>query len=181
MLQGANYEDLRRATAQKLGAMEFDGFGIGGAIEKDRLAEIVRWCTEELPDNKPKHLLGISEPNDIFAAIEQGVDTFDCVSPTRVARNGAAYTFDGRYNVKAARYFDDFGPLDPDCGCYTCKNYTRAYINHLFKAKEILAAILVSYHNEHFVIKLVDDIREAIKNNSFHELKDSWLARYYAN
>lgn len=181
VLQGANYEDLRRATAQKLGAMEFDGFGIGGAIEKDRLAEIVRWCTEELPDNKPKHLLGISEPNDIFAAIEQGVDTFDCVSPTRVARNGAAYTFDGRYNVKAARYFDDFGPLDPDCGCYTCKNYTRAYINHLFKAKEILAAILVSYHNEHFVIKLVDDIREAIKNNSFHELKDSWLARYYAN
>jgi queuine tRNA-ribosyltransferase len=180
VLQGANYEDLRRETARKLGSMDFDGYGIGGAIEKDKLGEIVRWCTEELPVNRPKHLLGISEPDDIFDAIENGVDTFDCVSPTRVARNGAAYTLDGRFNIKAAKNFDDFGPLDPDCDCYTCKNYTRAYINHLYKAKEILAAILVSYHNEHFTIKLVDDIRASISSNTFGELKQQWLARYYA-
>lgn len=180
VLQGANYEDLRRSTARHLGNMGFNGFGIGGAIEKSQLGEIVRWCTEELPANKPKHLLGISEPDDIFSGIENGIDTFDCVSPTRVARNGAAYTLDGRFNLKAARYFDDFSPLDPDCDCYTCQNYTRAYINHLYKAKEILAAILVSNHNEHFIIKLVDDIRASINNDTFKELKESWLKRYYA-
>lgn len=180
VLQGANYEDLRRETAKKLGGMDFDGYGIGGAIEKSQLGEIVHWCNEELPVDKPKHLLGISEPDDIFAAIENGVDTFDCVSPTRVARNGSAYSLDGRFNIKAARYFDDFGPLDPDCDCYTCRNYTCAYINHLYKAKEILAAILVSNHNEHFIIKLVDDIRASITSGSFTELKTSWLTRYYA-
>ncbi len=179
VLQGAHYEDLRRQTAKKLGDMDFDGFGIGGAIEKDKLGEIIGWVNEELPANKPKHLLGISEPNDIFAAIEMGVDTFDCVSPTRVGRNGSAYTLDGRYNIKSAKYFEDFGPLDPDCNCYTCKNYSRAYINHLFKAKEILAAILVSYHNEHFVIKLVDDIRNSLSDNTFDALKKTWLERYY--
>lgn len=179
VLQGANYEDLRRETAHYLQTLDFDGFGIGGAIEKDRLQEIVRWANEELPADKPRHLLGISEPDDIFNAIEVGIDTFDCVSPTRVARNGAAYTLDGRFNIKAGKYFDDFRPLDPDCDCYTCKNYTRAYLNHLYKAKELLAAILVSNHNEHFIIKLVDDIRTSITNGTFLELKKLWLARYY--
>ena len=179
VLQGANYEDLRRQTAKYLGGLDFDGFGIGGALEKSTMGEIVRWCTEELPYDKPKHLLGISEPDDIFAAIEQGIDTFDCVSPTRVARNGAAYTLDGRFNIKSAKYFEDFGPLDPNCDCYTCQNYTRAYINHLFKAREILAATLVSYHNERFIIKLVDDIRKSIEDGSFDELRNKWLARYY--
>lgn len=179
VLQGAHYEDLRRKTAQILGAMEFDGYGIGGAIEKSQLGAIVRWCNEELPDTKPRHLLGISEPDDIFDAIENGVDTFDCVSPTRVARNGAAYTLDGRYNIKAAKWSDSFTPLDPDCDCHTCRNYTRAYIQHLFKAKEILAAILVSYHNEHFIIHLVDMIRKSINTNTFHDMKTSWLRRYY--
>ena len=179
VLQGANYEDLRRQTAKYLGGLDFDGFGIGGALEKSTMGEIVRWCTEELPYDKPKHLLGISEPDDIFAAIEQGIDTFDCVSPTRVARNGAAYTLDGRFNIKSAKYFEDFGPLDPNCDCYTCQNYTRAYINHLFKAREILSATLVSYHNERFIIKLVDDIRKSIEDGSFDELRNKWLARYY--
>ncbi len=179
VMQGANYEDLRRETAKHLGSLDFDGFGIGGAIEKDQLGSIVRWINEELPANKPKHLLGISEPNDIFAAIEMGVDTFDCVSPTRVARNGAAYTLDGRFNVSAAKYDRDFSALDPDCDCYTCNNYTRAYLHHLFKAKEMLASILVSLHNERFIIRLVDDIRTAIGNDSFHDLRSSWLARYY--
>ncbi len=179
VLQGANYEDLRRETAQKLGSMDFDGFGIGGAIEKTQLGDIIRWVNEELPVDKPKHLLGISEPDDIFAAIAHGVHTFDCVSPTRVARNGAAYTLDGRFNIKSAKYYENFGPLDRDCDRYTRKNYTRAYINHLFKAKELLAAILVSYHNEHFIVKLVDDIRHSIETNTFENLREPWLTRYY--
>jgi queuine tRNA-ribosyltransferase len=180
VLQGANYEDLRRQTAKHLGAMDFDGYGIGGAIEKLRLGDIVRWVNEELPADKPKHLLGISEPDDIFAAIEMGVDTFDCVSPTRVGRNGAVYSRDGRYNIKAAIHRESFMPLDPDCSCKVCAQYTRAYIHHLFKAKELLAFTLVSYHNEHFIISLVDQIRRSIQDNSFQELQLAWLSRYYA-
>lgn len=181
VLQGANLEDLRRQTAKRLGAMEFDGYGIGGAIEKSKLGTIIRWVNEELPFDKPKHLLGISEPNDMFEAVAVGVDTFDCVSPTRVARNGAAYTLDGRFNISRSIYRDDFGPLDPDCDCYTCSNYSRAYINHLLRAKERLAATLVSIHNEAFIIKLVSDMRNSILDGSFEDLRKSWLARYYKN
>lgn len=180
VLQGAQYEDLRRQTGQFMRSLPFDGYGIGGAIEKDKLADIVRWCNEELPREKPKHLLGISEPNDIFTAIENGIDTFDCVSPTRVGRNGAFYTLDGRKNIKGAKYFDDFSPLMKGCNCPVCSNHTRAYIHHLFKAKEILGLTLVSLHNEHFIIKLVDDIRASIEDGSFFQLRDSWLSRYYA-
>ncbi len=180
VIQGAQYEDLRRATSKQLGAMPFDGYGIGGAIQKDKLADIVRWVNEELPKEKPKHLLGISEPNDIFAAIENGVDTFDCVSPTRVGRNGAFYTYEGRKNIAGARYYEDFTALLEDCTCYTCKNYTRAYMHHLFKSKEILGLTLMSLHNEHFIINLVDDIRESINDGSFIKLKEAWLAKYYS-
>ena len=180
VLQGAQYEDLRRQTAQFLGAREFDGFGIGGALEKSQLGTIVRWVNEELPEHKPKHLLGISEPDDIFIAIENGVDTFDCVSPTRVGRNGGAYTYDGRVNITAARYKADFSPLLADCDCYTCQYYTKAYIHHLFRAGERLAATLMSIHNEYFIIKLVSDIRDSITDGTFYDLKRDWLARYYA-
>lgn len=179
VIQGAQHEDLRRATARDLGDQTFDGFGIGGAIEKAKLGEIVRWVNEELPEDKPKHMLGISEPDDIFIAIENGVDTFDCVSPTRVGRNGAFYTYEGRVNIQGAKYKEDFTPLIKDCKCYACKHYTRAYIRHLINAKEILGMTLLSLHNEHFIIKLVDDIRDSIEDGSFHELKKSWLKRYY--
>lgn len=179
VIQGAQYEDLRRQTSQHLGSLPFDGYGIGGAIEKDKLGDIVRWVNEELPKAKPKHLLGISEPNDIFAAIENGVDTFDCVSPTRVGRNGAFYTYEGRQNITAAANATDFGPLLHDCTCYTCQHYSRAYLHHLLKAKEILGFTLMSLHNEHFIIKLVDDIRASIAGGSFHELQTAWLQRYY--
>lgn len=153
VLQGAQYEDLRRQTARHLGTMPFDGFGIGGALEKSQLGTIVRWVNEELPIDKPKHLLGISEPDDIFSAIENGVDTFDCVSPTRVGRNGGAYTLSGRINIIGARYKTDFGPILLDCDCYTYQHYSRAYIHHLFRAHERLAATLMSIHNEYFIIK----------------------------
>lgn len=179
VIQGAQYEDLRRQTSQHLGTLPFDGFGIGGAIEKAKLGDIVRWVNEELPTAKPKHLLGISEPDDIFLAIENGVDTFDCVSPTRVGRNGSFYTYEGRRNIRGAKYKEDFTPLLENCACYTCQHYTKAYLQHLNKAKEILGATLLSLHNEHFIIKLVDDIRASITAGTFFDLKATWLKRYY--
>lgn len=179
VIQGANYKDLREQAAGFMANLPFDGYGIGGALEKAKLGEIISWANHILPIDKPRHLLGISEPDDIFMAIEQGIDTFDCVSPTRVARNGAAYTYEGRVNIKSAKYKQDFGPIIDSCQCYTCTHYTTAYVQHLFRAKESLAGTLLSIHNEHFIIKLVDDIRHSIADGSFHELKRAWLARYY--
>jgi queuine tRNA-ribosyltransferase len=180
VIQGAQYEDLRRKASRDLGNMNFDGFGIGGALEKENLGTIVRWCTEELPEDKPRHLLGISEPDDVFTAIENGADTFDCVSPTRVARNSAFYTSQGRFNLSGAKYKRDFGPLQDGCDCYACLNYSRAYIHHLFKAKEMLSATLISIHNERFVVKMVDDARLAIESGDFFEFKAETLGRYYS-
>lgn len=181
VIQGAQYKDLRQKAASFMAKLDFDGYGIGGALEKGQLGEIIRWVNQILPEDKPRHLLGISEPDDIFLAIEQGVDTFDCVSPTRVGRNGAVYTFDGRINIKGAKFKNDFSSLLDGCPCYTCQNYSKAYVQHLFRAKESLAGTLVSIHNEHFIIKLVDDIRASIKDGSFADLKEEWLGRYYAS
>ncbi|GAA0036240.1 tRNA guanosine(34) transglycosylase Tgt [Brevibacterium metallidurans] len=180
VLQGAQYEDLRRKAARDLGAMDFDGYGIGGALEKENLGTIIRWVCEELPEDKPRHLLGISEPDDLFEAIKTGADTFDCVSPSRVARNAAIYTRDGRYNLTGAKYRRDFGPLDPECDCYTCENYSRAYLRHLYKAKEMLFSTLCTIHNEHFVVSLVAEIRQAMEDGRFAELEAEVLGRYYA-
>ena len=186
VVQGANYEDLRRQACRGLNSITdatgrgFVGFGSGGALEKQNLAAIVGWCTGELPDAKPRHLLGISEPDDLFAAIAAGADTFDCVSPSRVARNAAIYARDGRYNITGARYRRDFSPLDSDCDCYTCGSYTRAYVHHLFKAKEMLAATLCTIHNERFIIRLVDRIRDAIPAGDFEALREDFLGRYYS-
>ncbi|WP_234787627.1 tRNA guanosine(34) transglycosylase Tgt [Mycolicibacterium novocastrense] len=190
IVQGAQYEDLRRQAARGLvtiGAqagpaegLEFDGYGIGGALEKQNLATIVGWVVDELPVDKPRHLLGISEPDDLFDAIAAGADTFDCVSPSRVARNAAVYSTTGRFNITNARFRRDFAPIDAECDCYTCAHYTRAYIHHLFKAKEILSATLCTIHNERFVVRLVDRIRAAIETGEFDELRADVLGRYYA-
>ena len=185
VVQGAQYEDLRRRAARGLVSIVddhgrgFDGYGIGGALEKQNLATIVGWVSSELPADKPRHLLGISEPDDLFDAVAAGADTFDCVSPSRVARNAAVYSTTGRYNITGARYRRDFTPIDAECDCYTCEHYTRAYIHHLFKAKEILSAILCTIHNERFVIRLVDQIRAAIRTGEFDELRAHVLGRYY--
>lgn len=179
VVQGANYEDLRRKCAKFLGAMDFDGFGLGGALEKEKIGEIVGWMADELPEDKPRHMLGISEPDDIFACIENGADTFDCVSPARVGRNGALYTKFGRVNIKRAEFKDDPDPFDKSCDCYTCTNYSRAYLHHLFRAKELLANTLATIHNERFIVRLVDDIRESIENNTFDEFKKQFLSDYY--
>ena len=183
VLQGAQYEDLRRKAARDLGAMresgiEFDGFGMGGALDKSRLGTIVSWMTEELPIHKPRHLLGIGEPVDLFEGVENGADTFDCVAPTREARTSAVYTPQGRFNVSNGAYRRDFSPIDSECACYTCTNYSRAYVNHLFRAKEILGPTLATIHNVHFMVNLVDRMREAIEEGNFAEYKAEFLARY---
>lgn len=188
VVQGAHYQDLRRTAVRGLvalgttdgGPRGFDGYGIGGALEKENLGTIVGWCSEELPDDKPRHLLGISEPDDVLVAIEAGADTFDCVSPSRVARNGAVYSLDGRYNVTGARFRRDFGPPDPECDCYTCSHYSRAYLHHLFKAKERLFATLATIHNERFIIGLVDDARRSIQDGTFDDFAAQFKGRYYA-
>ena len=189
IVQGAQYEDLRRQAARGLVSigeetgpaegLSFDGYGIGGALEKQNLATIVGWVCSELPADKPRHMLGISEPDDLFDAIAAGADTFDCVSPSRVARNAAVYTSTGRFNITNARFRRDFTPIDEDCDCYTCAHYTRAYLHHLFKAKEILSATLGTIHNERFVVRLVDRIRAAIDSGEFDELRADVLGRYY--
>ncbi|MGX1811617.1 tRNA guanosine(34) transglycosylase Tgt [Nocardia sp. NPDC055321] len=184
VLQGAQYEDLRRKAARDLEALrgsegtEFDGYGIGGALEKHNLGTIVGWCCDELPEHKPRHMLGISEPEDIFVAVENGADTFDCVNPSRVARNAAMYVDKGRFNINTARFKRDFTPIDETCDCYTCANYTRAYIHHLFKAKEMLASTLCTIHNERFTVRLVDRVRESIDGGYFQDYKTEFLGQW---
>lgn len=183
VVQGAQWEDLRRRAARTMAGMEadgqrFDGFGVGGALEKERLGTIVAWVCEELGEDRPRHLLGISEPEDLFAGVEAGADTFDCVNPSRVARNAAIYTPTGRYNITNARFKRDFSPLAPGCGCYTCTNHTRAYVHHLFKAKEILSSTLATIHNEWFTLRLVDAMRDSIERGCFEDFRDDMLGRY---
>ena len=185
VVQGAQYEDLRRQACRGLVGTEsdgqrFDGYGIGGALEKAIIGTIVAWCAEELPRDKPRHLLGISEPDDLFAAVAAGADTFDCVNPSRVARNAAIYTADGRYNVNTAASRRAFLPLEEDCDCYTCAHYTRAYLHHLFKAKEMLGATLATIHNERFTVRLVDEIRQSILDDRFDDFRTEFLGRFYA-
>jgi queuine tRNA-ribosyltransferase len=160
--------------------MDFDGFGIGGVFETEEIPTVVKWVNRILPEDKPRHLLGMgANPKDLFLGIENGVDTFDCVSPTRIARNGAIYTSKGRINIKNTKFIRDFSRLDQNCSCYTCDNYTRAYLNHLFKSDEILGAILASLHNEYFIVNTVDNIRETIADNSYIKYKKSFIKSYY--
>lgn len=184
IVQGGRHEDLRKQSARSIGSMDFDGFGIGGSFDKSDVSTAVGWVVDELPEGKPRHLLGIGEPGDIVLGIENGIDTFDCVAPTRIARNGAAYVsrppqpgrsaFD-RINLLNARFATDFAPLDPECGCSTCKKYTKAYIAHLFRAKEMLAATLVSTHNLFFLVQLAKRLRRAIVEERFEEEKKMLL------
>jgi queuine tRNA-ribosyltransferase len=181
VVQGAQYEDLRRKAAQDLATLDFDGFGIGGALDKNKLGTIVNWVNEELPVNKPRHLLGIGEPDDLFVGVENGADTFDCVAASRVARNNAVYGLDGRFNISVSAFKRDFSPIDESCGCYTCKNYTKAYLNHLIKGKEMLSSTLLTIHNEYFIVNLVAKMRQCIIDGNFFEFKEEFLGRFYAS
>lgn len=179
VVQGGAYEELRRESAQVLGAMNFDGYGIGGSFTKEDIGTAVRWVCEELPEEKPRHLLGIGEPLDILLGIENGVDTFDCVAPTRIARNGAVYTYDGRINITNAQYKEDMSPISENEEWYTHK-YTKAYLAHLFRSDEMLAATLASIHNLKFLTTLCEDARNHILAGTFKEFKDTFINRYYA-
>jgi queuine tRNA-ribosyltransferase len=184
VVQGAQYEDLRRAAARELANMSdddgrgFDGFGLGGALEKENLGRIVGWMCDELPDERPRHLLGIADVEDLFEGIAAGADTFDCVAPTRTARHGAAYTPSGPVNLKRAGFKRDFAPIDADCDCQTCAHYSRAYLCHLLRAREINAATLLSIHNVRFIIRLVSAARAAIIAGDFDALQTEVVGRY---
>lgn len=181
VVQGANYEDLRHHAAQEIASLDFDGIGIGGAIEKRVIGDTCAWVCDEMPENRPRHVLGIAAVDDIFACVENGGDTFDCVAPARTGRNGAIYTRDGRYNVKRAAMKHDFGPLEEGCDCYTCKHYSRAYVCHLLRSHELNGFTLATIHNERFFVKLLDDIRASIDDGYFDEFRDESLRRFYAN
>lgn len=180
VVQGARIEELRRESARFMTKLDPDGFGIGGIFEPGEIPTAVKWAIDELPEDKPKHLLGMgNQINDLFLGIEHGIDTFDCIAFTRQGRSGSTYTSTGRINIKNAQFKTDFSPLDPDCACYTCQNHTRAYINHLFKADELLGLTLNSLHNEYFVVNLVDRIRKSIIDGNFYKFKESYLSRYF--
>ncbi len=179
IVQGGQFQDLREASARAIGAMDFAGFGIGGSFTKDDISTAVAWVNQILPPEKPRHLLGIGEPEDLFAGVEQGVDTFDCVIPTRMARHGQLFTKVGKLNILNAKFREDFSPIEPDCGCSTCRHYTRAYLGHLFRAKEMLAGTLASIHNLYFLVNLTKQIRQSMVEGNFHEFKLEFLSHYH--
>ncbi len=182
VLQGGRWEDLRRSTAKKLAKMDFDGYGLGGAFLKEDLGDILKWCCEELPEEKPRHLLGLSRPDDILIGIEKGADTFDCVAPTREARHGRIYTKYGY--IKLAKYKDSDETLDKNCDCPTCQNkWTRKALYKLMKSDnkedKIKYFNLASIHNLRFIVRLTEEAREAILNDNFDNYKETFLKNYY--
>ena len=189
VLQGGHWQDLREKAARDLAAMsidnwQFDGFGLGGAFEKETLGETLAWMTRILPENKPRHLLGLSKPDDIFAGVENGADTFDCVAPTREARHGRIYTLDGDINLKRSEFKDDQRLLDTECDCPTCvAGMNRASLREKLKSLDMNdrseAMTLLSQHNVRFIIRLMEQTRESLTSGSFADFRDVWLKRYY--
>ena len=183
IVQGGIYEDLRDKSFEELSQYDedFAGYALGGlAVGEPRedMYRILEYITPKLPENKPRYLMGVGEPLDMLEAVESGIDMMDCVQPTRIGRHGTVFTKYGRLVIKNKAYELDDRPLDEECDCYACKNYTRGYIRHLFKAKEILGQRLATYHNLHFLIKLMNDSREAIKEGRFKEFKDEFIKNY---
>lgn len=178
IVQGGRHEELRKMSAKQISALEFDGFGIGGTFVKEDMATAVRWVNVILPEEKPRHLLGVGEPIDMILGVENGCDTFDCVAPTRMARNGGLHTKYGKININNAKFKSQTSKFDEDCKCYTCTNYSTAYIHHLFRAKEMLGATLATIHNLYFLNDLMEKVRDSILNDKFFEFKDEFLKNY---
>lgn len=181
IMQGGMYKDLREQSAKDIVAMDLPGYAIGGLSvgePKELMCEVLDYCVDWLPENKPRYLMGVGTPDYLFEGVERGIDMFDCVEPTRIARHGMATTSHGRINIKNARFERDFGPLDPECDCYVCRNYSRAYLRHLFKSKEILSAMLLSEHNVHFLINVMKNIRKSIEEGRFREYKEEFYRKY---
>jgi len=181
IVQGSTYEDLRRACAAEIEGIGFDGYALGGLSvgePKNLRYNITDITAGLLPQGSPRYLMGVGLPQDIIEAVGAGVDMFDCVVPTRYGRNGTAFTSSGKMTVRNSPYIEDFLPLDRECGCYTCKNFSRAYLRHLFNAEEILGLRLVSLHNIHFYLELMRKIREAVRQDRFAEFKKQFLDSY---
>lgn len=182
IIQGGIYKDLRKESAKVLSEMDFDGFGIGGSFTKEDMKEILEITNNALPENKPRHFLGIGEIEDLFFGIENGIDTFDCVSPTRIARNGVIYSYDAgphkkfRINILNNKYKNDFSPISSDKNSYSHK-YTKAYLHHLFKSNEMIAASIASIHNLYFIVNLVKRIRQSILEDRFYEFRKEILGK----
>lgn len=181
IVQGGLFDDLRISCAEQLAEMDFPGYGIGGLSVGETHEEMYR-CLDvllpKMPANKPRYLMGVGHPANLIEGIARGVDMFDCVLPTRNGRTGTVFTHDGKMNIKNACYFDDFSPIDPNCDCYACKNFSRAYVRHLYRAGEILAVRLLSWHNIHFLVHLVSAARQAIIDGRFSEFRRKFLQRY---
>ena len=182
IVQGGPYEDLRKYSAIETVKMNFDGYSIGGVANdgesKEDLYKAVKYSTPYLPEDKLRYLMGVGEPEDILEGVEYGVDIFDCVLPTRIARHGQAFTRNGKINLNNAKFKVDLSPVEEGCDCYCCKNYTRAYVRHLISVGETLGGRLLSIHNIRFLIRLTEEIREAIKNDSFLDYKREFLEKY---
>ena len=180
IVQGGDYEDLRRYCAEKLIEMDFPGYAIGGTSvgeDKETMYRMVKWASDALPFDKPRYLMGVGAVNDLLEAVSRNVDMCDCVLPTRIARHGTLMTSEGRISIRKAIYKNDFTPLDPECDCYTCRNYTKAYLNHLQRTNEGFGTRLMSIHNLRFLVKLMEDARKAIKEDRFNDFKEETLAK----
>ncbi|GAB1475416.1 tRNA guanosine(34) transglycosylase Tgt [Bacillota bacterium] len=181
IMQGGMYADLRRQSAEEIVEMDLPGYAIGGLSvgePKELMYEVMDSCVDHLPKNKARYLMGVGSPDCLFEGVERGIDMFDCVLPTRIARNGLAMTSRGRVTIKNAKYEKDFTALDPECDCYTCSNYSRAYLRHLFKSNEILSSMLLTNHNLYFLLKTMEKIREAINEDRFPDLKKEFFVKY---
>ena len=181
IVQGGSFKDLRKESAKELAKLDFPGYAVGGISvgePKEEFLDILRYTTPLLPENKPRYLMGVGSPDYLIEAAISGIDMCDCVMPTRMARNGTALTHFGQVNLLNACHAKDFTTLDKECDCYTCKNYTKAYIRHLFKAKEILGARLLSIHNLRFLVNLMENVREAIKQDSLLEFREEFYKKY---
>ncbi len=181
IVQGGEYEDLRRHSAEEIVKMNFDGYAIGGTSvgeDKETMYKMIDYSIKYLPEDKPRYLMGVGEPFDLFEGVERGVDMFDCVHPTRLARHGHAFTKYGKINLKNAKYKEDFTPVDTSCDCECCKNYTKAYIRHLLVAEETLGQRLLSIHNLRFLIRIMENIRIAIQEDRFLEYKKEFIEDY---
>jgi queuine tRNA-ribosyltransferase len=184
IVQGGEYEDLRRQSAKDLTSLDFPGYAIGGLSvgePKDVMNRVLEFTTPLLPNEKPRYLMGVGSPDSLIDGAIRGVDMFDCVLPTRIARNGTLMTSQGRLVVRNAKYARDFSPIDPNCDCYTCKNYTRAYVRHLIKTDETFGLRLTSYHNLYFLVKLMEQVRQAIKEDRLGDFREEFFEQYGFN
>ncbi len=181
IMQGGTYTDLRKRSAEQIVEMDLPGYAIGGLSvgePKELMYEVMDSCVDWLPAEKPRYLMGVGSPDCLFEGVERGIDMFDCVLPTRVARHGMAFTSHGKVNIKNSAYKDDFTPLDPECSCYCCRNYSRAYLRSLYINNEILSSMLLSEHNLHFLVSTMENIRKAIDEDRFLEYKNEFYGKY---